>query len=215
MKNYIANLSPKKAAIIVGISFITTIFLITIIDDFLLSNFVVPGDISTLSKDIEAERISFGFAVIGYLLVLLLDSIIALALYVVLKSANKKLAWFTGALRLLYVCTLTIGVFALVFQIIDVYGYASMKLFGYIFFALHILVLGYSVFKSGYIPKILGILLMFASFTYIIFYIDHSNIPEIILISIMLIMLIAELSLSVWLLWKRNKLPQKNSIQLY
>ena len=169
MKNYISNLSPRKAAIIVGVSFITSIFIVTLIDDFLLANFVVPGDTSALAKDIEANRKSFGFAVIGYLLVLVLDSIIGLALYVVLKPANKKLAWYTGALRLLYACTLIIGLFALVFQIIDVYGYASLKLYGYIFFAFHILVLGYSVFKSGYMPKSLGILLMFTSLTYIVF----------------------------------------------
>lgn len=209
MKNYISNLSPRKAAIIVGISFITSVFIVTLIDDFLLANFVVPGDESALAKDIEANRKSFGFAVIGYLLVLVLDSIIGLALYVVLKPANKKLAWYTGALRLLYACILIIGLFALVFQIIDVYGYASLKLFGYIFFALHILVLGYSVFKSGYMPKSLGILLMLTSLTYIVFFVDNTNLSEILMISIMLIMLVAELSLSVWLMWKRNRLPQK------
>lgn len=209
MKNYISNLSPRKAAIIVGISFITSVFIVTLIDDFLLANFVVPGDTSALAKDIEANGKSFGFAVIGYLLVLVLDSIIGLALYVVLKPANKKLAWHTGALRLLYACTLIIGLFALVFKIIDVHGYASLKLFGYIFFALHILVLGYSVFKSGYMPKSLGILLMFTSLTYIVFFVDNTNLSEILTASIMLIMLIAELSLSVWLMWKRNKLPQK------
>lgn len=209
MKNYISNLSPRKAAIIVGVSFITSVFIVTLIDDFLLANFVVPGDSSALAKDIEANRKLFGFAVIGYLLVLVLDSIIGLALYVVLKPANKKLAWYTGALRLLYACTLIIGLFALVFQIIDVYGYASLKLFGYIIFALHILVLGYSVFKSGYMPKSLGILLMFTSLTYIVFFVDNTNLSEILMVSIMLIMLIAELSLSVWLMWKRNRLPQK------
>ena len=204
MKNFISNLSPSKAAIIVGVSFITSVFIVTLIDDFLLANFVVPGDTSALAKDIGANRKSFGFAVIGYLLVLVLDSIIGLALYVVLKPANKKLAWYTGALRLLYACTLIIGLFALVLQIIDVYDYASLKLFGYIFFALHILVLGYSVFKSGYMPKSLGILLMFTSLTYIVFFVDNTNLPETLKVSIMLIILIAELSLSVWLMWKRN-----------
>ncbi|HYQ58535.1 MAG TPA: DUF4386 domain-containing protein [Draconibacterium sp.] len=209
MKNYISNLSPGKAAIIVGISFITSVFIVTLIDDFLLANFVVPGDSAALAMDIEANRKLFGIAVTCYLFVLVLDSVIGLALYVVLKPANKKLAWYTGALRLLYAFTLIIGLFALVFQIIDVYNYASLKLFGYIFFALHILVLGYSVFKSGYMPKSLGILLMFTSFTYIVFYIDNTNLSEILMVSTMLIMLIGELSLSIWLMWKRNRLPQK------
>ena len=206
MKISLSTISSRKAAMAVGFAFISSVFIVTLVDDFLLANFVVPGDTAILARDIEANKKLFGFAVIGYLLVLALDSIIGLALYVVLKPANKNLASVTGALRLLYACLLIIGLFALVFQIIDVYGYESIKLFGYIFFALHILVLGYSVFKSGYIPKILGILLMFASFTYIVFFVEI-NLPKTIKASIMVIMALAELLLSIWLVAKRNKLP--------
>ncbi|MEN8187399.1 MAG: DUF4386 domain-containing protein [Bacteroidota bacterium] len=207
MKNFIANLSPSKAAMVVGIAFITSVFIVTLVDDFLLANFVVPGDTEALASDIEANGRLFGFAVVGYFLVLALDSIIGLALYVVLKPANKNLALLTAALRLLYVCTLVIGLFCLVFKIIDVYGYASIKLFGYIFFALHIFVLGYSVFKSEYIPKSLGILLVIASFTYIVFFVDH-HLPKTLEVITMSIMAIAELSLSIWLMVKRNRLPE-------
>lgn len=115
----------------------------------------------------------------------------------------------TAVLRLLYVCILASGWFALVFQVIDVYGYAFTKLFGYVFFALHIFVLGYSVFKSGYIPKSLGILLIIASFTYIVFFVDL-DLPEISMVIMMLIMAIAELSLSIWLMVKRNSIPENN-----
>ena len=210
MKNLIADLSTSKAAMVVGIAFITSVIIVTVVDDILLANFVVPGDTAALARDIEANRRLFGFAVVGYLLVLALDSIIGLALYLVLKPANKNLALLTAVLRLLYACILVIGLFALVFQIIDVYGYASIKLFGYIFFAVHIFVLGYSVFKSGYIPKSLGILLIFASFTYIVFFVDL-HLSEILDVITMLTMAIAEFSLCIWLMVKRNGLPE-NSI---
>jgi hypothetical protein len=207
MKNFIANLSIRNAAMIVGIAFITSIIIVTIVDDFLLANFVVPGDTDALARDIESNGKLFGFAVVGYLFVLTLDSIIGLALYVVLEPFKKNLALLTATFRLLYAGILVSGLFALVFQIIDVYGYASIKLFGYIFFALHIFVLGYSVFKSGYIPKSLGVLLVVASFTYIVFFIDL-HLPETLQVIIMLTMLVAELSLSIWLMVKRNRLPE-------
>ena len=207
MKNLTASLSTSKAAMVVGIAFITSVLIVSLVDDVLLANFVVPGDTATLSKDIEANRTLFGFAVVGYLLVLALDSIIGLALYVVLKPANRKFALLTAVLRLLYVCILVSGLLALVFQFIDVYGYASIKLFGYVFFAIHIFILGYTVFKSGYIPKIIGILLILASFTYIVFFVDL-DLSEILEVFMMLIMAIAELSLSIWLLVKRNTLPR-------
>lgn len=207
MKNFITDLSPSKAAMVVGIAFITSVFIVTIVDDFLLANFVVPGDTEVLASDIEANGRFFGFAIIGYLLVLVLDSIIGLALYVVLKPANQNLASLTAGLRLLYAFTLIIGLFCLAIQIINVYGFASIKLIGYLFFALHIFVLGYSVLKSGYIPNSLGILLIVASFTYIVFFIDL-HLPETLLVIIMLTMLIAELSLSIWLMVKRKRLPE-------
>jgi len=206
MKNLIGSLSASKAAMIVGIAFITSVLIVSIVDDLLLANFVVPGDTDALSRDIEANRTIFGFAVVGYLFVLALDFVIALALYVVLKPSNKKLALLTAVLRLLYVCILVIGLIALVFQIIDAYVYASIKLSGYVFFSLHIFFLGYTILKSEYIPKLIGILLVIASFTYIVFFVDL-GLSEILEVSIMLIMAIAELSLSVWLLIKRNTLP--------
>ena len=207
MKNFITNLSTKKAAMVVGIAFITSIFIVTIVDDFLLANFVVPGDTEALASDIEANGRRFGIAVVGYLLVLVLDAIIGLALYVVLKPANKNLASLTAVLRLLYAFTLIIALLALAFQIIDVYNYASIKLLGYIFFAMHILVLGYAVFKSAYIPKSLGILLVLASFTYIVFFVDF-DLPETLGVIIMSTMAVAELSLSIWLMVNRNRLPE-------
>ena len=207
MKNFITNLSTSKAAMVVGIAFISSIFIVTLVDDFLLANFVVPGDTAALARDVEANGRLFGFAIVGYLIVLVLDAIIGLALYVVLKPANKNLASLTAVLRLLYAFTVIIGIFALAFQIIDVYNYASIKLLGYLFFALHILILGYAVFKSAYIPKSLGILLVVASFTYIVFFVDL-NLPEALGIIIMLTMAVAELSLSIWLMVKRNRLPE-------
>ena len=192
---------------VVGIAFITSIFIVTLVDDFLLANFVVPGDREALVKDIKANQSRFGFAVVGYFLVLVLDSIVALALYVVLKPANKNLASLTAVLRLLYAITLINGLLALAFQTIDVYDYESIKLIGYIFFALHIFVLGYTVFKSKYIPKTLGILLVLASFSYIVFFVDF-HLPETLNVIIMLTMAVAELSLCIWLMVKRNKLPE-------
>lgn len=210
MKNYIVNLSISKAAMVVGIAFITSVIIVTIVDDFLLANFVVPGDTAALAIDIESNGNRFGFAVTGYLLVLALDSIIGLALYVVLKPFNKNLALLTATLRLLYAGIVIGGLFALVIHVVDVFEYATIKLFGYIFFSLHIFVLGYSVFNSGYIPKILGVLLIIASFTYIVFFIDL-HLSEIIEVIIMSTMAIAEFSLSIWLMVKRSRLPA-NSI---
>ncbi|SMF17067.1 protein of unknown function [Alteromonadaceae bacterium Bs31] len=209
MNSFIAGLSTSKAAKVVGIAFISSVIIVTIVDDFLLANFVVPGDSAALARDIKSNGTLFFVAVLGYLLVLALDSIIALALYVVLSPSNKQFALLTATLRLLYAGILVIGLVALVIELVDVYGYATIKLVGYSFFSLHIFVLGYSVFRSEYIPRTLGLLLIAASFTYIVFFIDF-QLPEIVEVITMLTMAIAELSLSIWLMVQNSRLPEKS-----
>ena len=211
MENPIANISQRKAAIVVGIALITLFLLCIVIDDFVLSNFIVPGDLAKLASDIIANEMQFGIAVAGYLIILTLDAVIAIGLYIILKPANKNLASLTAVLRLLYVATLVIGIVALVFQVIDVYSYGTIKLIGYIFFTAHLFVLGYSVFKSGYIPKILGVLLIIASFIYIIVFYANFLVPEALLLILMVPAVIAELSLGVWLLLKGAKISEKKS----
>lgn len=208
MTHHIANFSPRKAAIVVGIAIIAMFFLAIFVDEFVLSNFIGPGDTATLASDIEANQMRFGIAVAGYLIILMLDAAIALALYVILKPANKKFASLTAVLRLLYAAILVISVLALVFQFFNVYSYGTTKLIGYIFFTAHIFVLGYSVFKSGYIPRSLGVLLIIASFCYIVLLYGKSLVPEALLPIFVVPAALAELLLGIWLLLKRHKLPE-------
>ena len=143
-----------------------------------------------------------------YLIILALDAVIALALYIVLKPANKILASLSGIFRLLYAVIAVISVLALVFQFIDVYSYEIMKLWiGYLFFTCHLFVTGYSVFKSGYIPRGLGILLIIDSFCYIMAFYLSFLVPEALLPIFMMFMIIGELSLSLWFLLKNSKIP--------
>lgn len=208
MANRIADMSPRKAAIVVGVAIIAMFSLAIVVDDFILANFIGPGDTASLASDIETNQIRFGFAVAGYLIILLLDVAIALAIYVILKPVSKILASLTAVLRLLYAIILVIGVFVLVFQLIDVYRYGTVKLLGYVFFTGHIFVLGYTILKSGYIPKSLGVLLIIAFFCYIVLIYGKSLVSEELLPIFVVPAAVAELALGIWLLWKRAKIPE-------
>jgi hypothetical protein len=208
----INDISPQKAARIVGIAFIISFFFAIFVGDFILPNFIVPGgDSAALANDIKTNEGLFNIAVVGYLIILALDAVIALALYIVLKPANRILAFISGSFRLLYVAIMVIIVLALTFQFIDVYSYATIKLIGYLFFTCHILVTGYAVYKSGYIPRILGVLLMIAFISYILAFYLSFIVPEALLLIFMLFMIIGELSLSIWLIFKSAKLPEMKS----
>lgn len=211
LRNAFCGISPRVAGQVVGIAFIMSVFIVTLVDDLLLANFVIPGDVNALARDIEANSERFGFAVVGYLIVLALDSVIGWALYVVLKPAGRSLAFLTAGLRLVYAGMLAIGVLALALQLIDAEGYEVIKRWGYVFFALHILVLGYAILRANYIPNSLGFMLIIASFSYVFFYIDL-QLPDAALILIMLTMAIAELALSIWLIFRGKSLPSGSAI---
>jgi len=192
---------------LIGIAIIISYFLAFFFDDFLLPNFIRPGDTAALARDIKANEMLFGIAVIGYLSILTCDAAIALGLYIIFKPVNKNLASLTSVLRLIYVAFAVIAIFALISQFIDVYSYETIKLIGYVFFPCHLFVTGYSVFKSGYIPRVLGVLLIVASFCYIIFYVNFL-VPEALLLIIMMCMAIGEISLDIWLLLKSAKITE-------
>ena len=209
MTNRIANISQRKAAIVVGIAFIISLFLAILVGNFILPNFINPGDTAALANDIKANKTLFHIAVVLYLIILALDTVIALALYIVLKPANKILASLSGIFRLLYATIAVISVSALAFQFIDVYSYETIKLWiGYLFFTCHIFITGYAVFKSGYIPRVLGVLLIIDSFCYVMAFYVSFLVPEAILLIFMVIMIIGELSLSLWLLLKSVKMSK-------
>jgi hypothetical protein len=90
-------------------------------------------------------------------------------------------------------------------------------LIGLVFFGLHLFVLGYLIFKSGYIPRILGILLIVASIGYLIdsfanFLLpNYTNYKDIFLLIVVVPGIIGELSLTFWLLFKGGKIPDMKS----
>lgn len=211
MQSRFNDISLRKAAIVAGSAFIISFFLAILVDNFILPNFIIPGDTAALANDIIANERLFSIAVIVYLIILALDATIALALYIVLKLANRTLASLMGIFRLLYVAVMVIGALALAFQFIGVDSYGSTKLIGYLFFTCHIFVLGYLVFKSGYIPRIFGVLLLIASFCYVMAFYVTLTLPKALLLIFMIFMIMGELSLSLWLLFKNAKLLEVKS----
>ncbi|MBE9509820.1 MAG: DUF4386 domain-containing protein [Bacteroidetes bacterium] len=78
---------------------------------------------------------------------------------------------------------------------------------GFIFFGFHLALLGYLVFKSCYIPRILGVLLVVAGLGYLIDNFVKFLLPNYDL-AISMITFIGELLFMLWLLIKGAKIPE-------
>jgi len=235
MTNRIADTSQRQAAKVAGLGLLIT--LIGVIFTSVVSNrLIVPGDAATTAKNIMASEGLFRAGIVGWLIVLMGDTIRAWALYVFFKPVHKSLSLLAGWFMLIHVAIFGItqlnlvsaslllnsADYLIVFEPNQVYSLVSLLLDGHnygfqiglFFFSFHVFLLGYLVFKSGYIPRILGVLLIVAALGYLIGSSGEillPNYPEIITKIFVLPMTIAELALIVWLFFKGGKTPEMKS----
>jgi len=106
---------------------------------------------------------------------------------------------------------------ALMLMFLDAHGTGYS--IGLVFFGLSILILGYLVYRSGYFPKILGILLICASFGYLtdsfaqVLLTNYESYEALFSMIVFTPAFVAELSFCLWLLWKGVNVGRMN--QLY
>ena len=229
MTNRIADISLRKAALVAGWGLlIMTIFAVFAIY-FVFQNLIVPGDATTTANNIMASEMLFRIGICSILIVLIGDVVVAWALYVFLKQVNKSLSLLAAWLRLVYAAMLGIGLLNLVIVLILLSGanylavfetdqlHAQVLLFlnafndvwalGLIVFGFHLVTLGYLVFKSNYIPKVLGVLLILAGFSYLIDYFGKFLFPNFD-VPISMVLGWGELIFMFWLLFKGGKIPE-------
>lgn len=229
MANRIADTSPRKAAIVAGFGLLIMTILAPFAEFYVRQSLVVPGDAATTAGNILANELLFRISICCYLVVAISDVVVAWALYVLLKPVNKSLSLLAAWFRLVYATILGIALLDFFNALLLLSGadyltvfatdqlYASMMLslnafdygwdIGAVFFGLHLAFLGYLTFKSGYIPRILGVLLIVASFGYLV-----DTFGKFLLLNydanIAMFTFFGELLFMLWLLFKRVNVQQ-------
>ncbi|WP_342305013.1 DUF4386 domain-containing protein [Methanolobus sp. ZRKC5] len=240
MVNHIVDdISLRKAALIAGFSYLI-IFVLGIAANFVvLMNLFVPEDAATTVNNILTNEGQFRLGILGFIIMVIFDVVVAWALYILLKPVNNSLSLLAAWLRLVNATIFGIALYNL-FSVLQLLGSASYLaafdtaqlqaqvmillnafnqtwLIGLIFFGIHLFVLGYLIFKSGYIPKVIGILLIIASLGYLadsfanFLLPNYANYATIFMIIVIVPGVIGELSFTVWLLLKGSKIPEVGS----
>ena len=226
MSNRTAEISQRHAALIAGFGLLIMTIFYVFTDIFVFQNLIVPGDGTTTANNIMANELLFRTGICCILIVLICDVIVAWALYIFLKQINKSLSLLIAWFRLVYAAMLGIAMLNFVIVLILISGANYLAVFetdqlhaqvlfflnafydvwtlGLIVFGFHLVALGYLTFKSNYIPKILGILLMAAGLGYIIDYFSKLLFPNID-VAISLVLGWGELIFMFWLLFKGGK----------
>lgn len=233
-KKNLTNL--RKAALISGVSLIIMAIVAGFSYGYVHGSLVVSGDISTTYTNITSSIMLFKAEIIGWVVILLLDVIVAWSIYIFLKPVNQELALLSSWLRLTYAAILGIAILNLLFVLLlsSDAGYlallgmdqlqANMALYleafeliwsiGLIVFGVHLLVVGWIAFQSNKIPKTISILLVLAAIGYISIHLCMTLLIQQSIIATLefiftIPMIVGELGFGLWLLFKGGKVSMK------
>ena len=221
----------RQAALIAGIGYL--LMPVTIAEFYVFPRLVIPGHIEQTVQNIATHGGLFVTAILCYLITFVCDVVIAWALYILLTPVNKALSLLTAWFRLIYAAIALFALFNLVnaYRIVhtadflDAFGsqqlHAQVKLllstfrydfsFSLIIFAIHLVLLGCLIYRSGYIPRLIGILLILDGLGWIIDSLSPYLYPTA-HIGFVAITFLGELVFMLWLLirgWKIKEPPAR------
>ena len=174
--------SLNKTARMAGFLYLMYIIITIPADALARSPLIVFGDAAITARNIMASEWQFRIGIVGDLVSAVFFLLAAWALYALLKSVNKDLALLFLLLNLGGVAVYSINLLNQFAAVLLLSGTDYLKVFqvdqlqalamfflnlhknGYwiaqIFFGAWLFPLGYLVYKSGFLPKILGIVMM-------------------------------------------------------
>jgi len=184
------ELSPQVRARVAGALYLVANILAPFTLLYLPSRFIVRGDAAATAANIIASPSLFRFGIVGNLFTFIANIFPALALYQLLKIVNRNI---TSLMLILFLVGVPIAVLNELTQLavlqllsggdyLNVYNrdqlhaaaYLSLRLhdqgllLAHIFFGLWLLPMGYLVFKSRFIPRIVGVPLVVAGLGYVV-----------------------------------------------
>lgn len=236
METQISDVQQRQAAIVAGLGLLIMAIVAFFANFFVLEGLIVPDDAAKTVNNIMTNEMLFRLGIAGFIVVLLCDVLVAWALYVFLKPVNQSLSVLAAIFRLVYTAIFAVALLNLsnALQLLNGAAYLnpftteqlqaqvmmSLESFQYgwqiglVFFGFHLLVLGYVVMKSSYVPKVLGVLLLVAGFAYSLDGFAHfllsnyANYKNLFLLLVAPSAILGELSLCFWLLFRGGKVRQ-------
>jgi len=225
--------SPQRYARIGGVVYLAIIVLGIFGEAFVRGTLVVSGDATATANAIAASESLWRVGITGDLLMHVLDLPMILLLYILLRPVSETLALLATFLNLIQTAVLVANKLNLLAPILllgnagglDAFSpeqlhalsYLAIKAHGYgfgvglIFFGFACLCRGYLIFKSGYFPRILGVLMALAGLSYL------SNSLALLLApalasalfpAVLVPAFVGELSFALWLTFKGANLQQ-------
>ena len=179
------GLTLRQAALLAGFGYLLTTP-VFFIEFFVNPELIVRGQIAQTVANIGSHHGLFLATVFGYLTNFIGDIIAALGLFILLAPVNRGISLLAAWLRLVYTTVAIVGLFNLVtvYRMVTTPDYlnsfgtaefhAQIDLLlhsfryiwtmGLVIFALHLFLIAVLLYRSGYVPKILGIVIAVDAF---------------------------------------------------
>jgi hypothetical protein len=225
--------SPRSAALIAGISYIA-LFILGIFGNFFVRESLVDSnDAAATFANIQDAEALFRAGLVSFLIIFILDVVVAWALYIVFKAVNRHLSLAAAWFRVVYTVFLGVALIFMFLVLMLVSGAEFLNAFdqgqreaqvalaleafnytwliGLASFGIHLIILGYLLVVSHWTPKALGIIMAIAGTAYVVDTLAYSLLPNytdyanVFLVLVAVPSVIGEFSFAVWLLKKGGK----------
>ena len=170
--------SQRKASLIGGIALLLLAVLAGLANFGVVEVLVTPGDAARTAKDLIDSEALFRSGIAGLLVVVILDIVVACSLLAVFESVNRSVAIMAAVFRIAYSAVFLVAISQLV-SALSLLGDADQALravgqfhtiwdASYTLFGVHLALIGYLVYRSGFAPRIIGVLLVLAGLGYLV-----------------------------------------------
>jgi hypothetical protein len=237
MVDHEVETSPQVQARIGGVLYLIIIFLGLFGEAFSRGKLIVAGDATATAHNILASELLWRLGIAGNLVHLVCAVVLSLIFYILLRPVSKDLALlatFFGLVSITLEAASKLVLIAALFPLgkaeylktfkpeqLDALAYLSIRSHGYgfgislIFFGCACLVLGYLIFRSGYLPRALGVGMQIAGVCYLVnsfALVLSPKLADLLFPTILIPAFLGEASLCVWLMvkgvnvekWKRQ-----------
>lgn len=219
--------SPRTYARIVGGLYLAIFFLGPFAFFMGRTSVVVPGDPTATVNNLMASETMFRLGMVAETLIVLIEIVVSAILYVLLRPVSRPLSLASALARFAQSILQAVNLFtavpallllggagylaafepdqlnALVLLFMDVNAFVII-IWG-LLFGFHLLLLGYLVYRSGFWPRLLGILLIVGAVGYLLQSYGHLLAPQFddILKTVVIVLSVpGELAFTLWLLIK-------------
>ena len=222
--------SPQHYARLAGVFYLAIIFLGIFGELFVRGTLVVAGDAAATAQNISASPFLWRAGIVGDLLMQVFDVPVIVIFYLLLRPVSESLALFATLINLVQTAVLVVNKLNLLLPLLLMQDAAYLNAFspeqlhqlsylaikthnygfaiGLIFFGFSCLATGYLFYKSGYLPKILGVMLAVAGLSYLISSATLLLVPSFASLGILAPAFVGELAIALWLIAKGINMEQ-------